>query len=307
MRTAVTLRQLEFLVALDDTAHFGHAAERANVSQSTLSAGLKELEGALGAVVAERDRRHVAMTPLGAALAARARAILRDVEALVDQAASEGDPLAGALRLGAAVTIGPYVFPALVRGLGARFPGLRLELHEGLSDDLRNDLREGRLDAALIALPHEMGDVETRVLFEDGYLLACRKDHPLANRAEVDGMDLIGRPLLLLEAGHCLQRHALSAFGDDILRQDPAYEATSLPTLAAMVAAGAGVTLLPDIAVRAGVAQGHDLALIPIRGANPRQIALVWRRGSSRGAAFAALGEACQDILHAARSLAKSM
>lgn len=297
MRSAVTLRQLEFLVALDEARHFGRAAERANVTQSTLSAGLKELEALLGAAVAERDRRHVAMTPLGSALAARARTILRDVDALVDQAASEGDPLAGALRLGAASTIGPYVFPALVGGLRARFPHLRLELREGLSDALRDALREGRVDAALVALPYEMGDVETRVLAEDGYLLACRKDHPLANRADVDGADLCGRPLLLLEAGHCLQRHALSAFGEEALRQDPAYEATSLPTLAAMVAAGAGVTLLPDIAVRAGVAQGHDLALIPIRGANPRQIALAWRRGSSRSAAFSALGDACADIL----------
>ncbi len=303
MRTAVTLRQLEFLVALDDTGHFTRAAERAHVTQSTLSAGLKELEGALGATVAERDRRHVAMTPLGAALAARARAVLRDVEALVEHAASEADPLAGALRLGAAVTIGPYVFPALVGGLSKRFPGLRLELHEGLSDALREDLRDGRLDAALIALPYEMGDVEARVLIEDGYLLACRKDHPLANRAEVDGADLTGRPLLLLEPGHCLQRHALSAFGEDVLRQDPAYEATSLPTLAAMVAAGAGVTLLPDIAVRAGVAQGHSLALVPIRGANARRIALVWRRGSSRSAAFGVLADACATILREARDL----
>jgi DNA-binding transcriptional LysR family regulator len=105
----------------------------------------------------------------------------------------------------------------------------------------------------------------------------------------------------LVQAGHCLQRHALSAFGEDGLRQDPAYQATSLPTLAAMVAAGAGVTLLPAIAVRAGVAQGHDLALIPIRGAHPRHIALVWRRGSSRSAAFEALAEACATILRKAQ------
>lgn len=301
MRTAVTLRQLEFLVALDDARHFGRAAAQVDVTQSTLSAGLKELEATLGAPVAERDRRHVAMTPLGAALAVRARAVLRDVEALVDHATAEADPLAGVLRLGAAATIGPYVFPALVSGLGARFARLRLQLHEGLSDDLRDRLRDGSLDATLIALPFEMGEVEARVLIEDGYLLACRKDHPLANRDEVDGADLAGRALMLLEAGHCLQRHALSAFGEDGLRQDPAYQATSLPTLAAMVAAGAGVTLLPEIAVRAGVAQGHDLALIPIRGAHPRHIALVWRRGSSRSAAFEALAEACATILREAQ------
>ena len=114
------------------------------------------------------------------------------------------------------------------------------------------------------------------------------------------------RPLLLLEAGHCLQRHALSAFGDHLLRQDAAYEATSLPTLAAMVATAAGVTLLPKIAVRAGVAQGHDLALIPICGAHPRQITLVWRRGSSRGAAFGALADACAAILREAQGLSRN-
>ncbi|SEA10342.1 hydrogen peroxide-inducible genes activator [Rubrimonas cliftonensis] len=299
MRTPVTLRQLEFLVALDDSRHFGRAAEAIHVTQSTLSAGLKELETTLGATLAERDRRHVAMTPLGAALAVRARSILRDVEGLVEQAATESDPLAGMLRLGAASTIGPYVFPALVGGLGARFPRLRLRLQEGLSDDLRAGLRDGGLDAAIVALPYDMGDAETRALIDDGYLLACPKDHPLANRDEIDGGDLTDRPLLLLERGHCLQRHALSAFGDEALRQDAAYEATSLPTLAAMVAARAGVTLLPEIAVRAGVAEGHDLALIPIRGAHPRRIALAWRRGAARSAAFEALASACAEILRA--------
>lgn len=297
MHPAITLRQLEFLTALADAGHFGRAAERAGVTQSTLSAGLRELEEALGATVAERDRRHVAMTPLGLELTARARTVLAEVAALAEHAAAHGDPLAGTLRLGAVQTIGPYVFPQLVAGLGARFPRLRLRLHEGLSDALRDDLREGRLDAALVALPYDLGDAEVRPLLDDDYRLACPKDHALANRAEVSGEDLAGRPLLLLKPGHCLQRHALSAFGEELLTQDPAYEATSLPTLAAMVAARAGVTLLPELAVRAGVADGCDVALIPIRGANPRRVALAWRRGSSRTAAFELLAEACAAIL----------
>jgi LysR family hydrogen peroxide-inducible transcriptional activator len=286
-----TLRQLRFLVALSDTQNFSRAAELCHVTQSTLSTGLKDLESRLGVQVAERSKQHVLMTPVGQDLAERARGILAEVQDFEDRAKREHTSGAAAIRLGTIPTVGPFLMPRAMPLLRRALPGTKLYLREELTDPLLDGLMEGRLDLLLIALPHPLpAQVESRVLFEDGYCLATPKDHPLGNRAHVGAEDLVGRDLLLLEKGHCLQRHALSSFPGLDLDMDPGFSATSLPTLVAMVEEDLGITLLPKLAVAGGISTGHALHLGDVDGAVPRQIALAWRRSSAMTGLFETIG-----------------
>lgn len=291
-----SLRQLEFLVALADEQHFGRAAEKCHASQSTLSAGLKELEATLKVVVAERTRRSVTLTPVGKELANRARQLLADAKALMDYAAANSGVLSGALRLGAIPTLAPFLLPQVIPEIRRRYPDLKLYLREAKTDELLHNLHSGQIDALLLALPYEIGDLTVFPLFEDNYRLAIQPGHPFAKRPFLTGEDLTEIQMMLLEKGHCLQRHALSAFDPLGPQQDRTFEATSLPTLVAMVAEGLGATLLPDIAVEAGVAEGQDVALVPLRGAHPRQIALAWRKTSPRSAELQKLGETIVQV-----------
>ncbi|SDG07492.1 LysR family transcriptional regulator, hydrogen peroxide-inducible genes activator [Limimonas halophila] len=293
-----SLRQLRFLVALADERHVGRAAEACHVSQSTLSAGLKELEATLGVGVAERTKRSVTMTPVGEQLAERARGVLTATHDLVDLASRQAGTLRGDLRLGTIPTIGPYLIPHAMPALRRDHPDLRLYLREELTESLIEGLAAGRLDAILIALPYETGDLATATLFEDSYTLAAPRAHPLAGREQVSGADLREHSLLLLERGHCLHRHALSAFPEVLPREDDSFAATSLSTLLAMVEMGLGLTLLPQLAHDAGAARSHEIALVPLRGACPRRVVLAWRRTSPRQPEFEALAE----VFRAARA-----
>lgn len=291
----ITLRQLRFLVALAEELNFSRAAEACHVTQPTLSAALKEMEEALGAPLAERTKRSVILTPLGRAVAERARGVLTEVQDIEALAARAAGPLGGDLRLGAIPTVAPFLIPKALPMLRARFPELRLYLREELTGQLLDGLMGGRLDVILAALPFDMGPAVTETLFEDGYQLAAPRDHPIAARDRVRGEALAGRRLLLLERGHCLQRHALSAFPEIELAQDESFAATSLITLIAMVEEGLGVTLLPQIAVDAGLAAGHDLSLAPLEGACPRRVVLAWRRSSAHAEGFQALAEVLRE------------
>lgn len=281
-----TLRQLRFLVALADELHFGRAADTCHVTQSTLSTGLKELEELLGVQLAERTKRKVLMTPVGEEIAARARLMLTEAQDIVTLAQQYGGGLRGPLRLGTIPTVGPFLLPRLLPRLRRDFPELKLFLREELTESLIAGLKAGRLDAVLIALPFETGDLAIEDLFADGYQLATAPGHRLALRDRIAGPDLGGETLLLLERGHCLQRHALSAFADDSARQDDSFAATSLATLVAMVEEGLGITLLPQLAIDAGAARHADLDLTPLAGARPRQVVLAWRRSSARAEDF---------------------
>ncbi len=298
-----TLRQLRFLVALADHRHFGRAAEACHVTQSTLSTGLKELEAGLGVALAERTKRSVTITPVGREIAARARALLTGAQDIVDIAVCHAGPLRGDLRLGAIPTIGPFLIPRAMPRLRDTYPDLRLYLREELTESLVDGLRAGRLDVILIALPHDTGELAVASLFDDGYVVAVPRDDPLAGVDQATGADLADRPLLLLEQGHCLQRHALEAFATVRLRKDDSFAATSLTTLLAMVEGGLGLTLLPELAVTAGICDGLDIVAVPLVGALPRRIALAWRPSSPRvrdyqalGAVFAAPGSACRPL-----------
>lgn len=292
MRTLPSMKQLQYLSSLAEHRHFGAAAEACFVTQSTLSAGIRDLENLLQARVAERTNRSVIITPLGEELAKRARALLRCAEEMVDLAGDAGRPLAGPLRLGVIPTIGPYLLPAVLPELNRSYPELELYLREDLSDRLLEQLMDGRLDVLLMALPFEMDGVDTEILFEDGFALACPKGHPLASKASVKMAAIADQPLLLLEEGHCLRRHALAACRLQGRQGRKQFEATSMPTLVQMVAVGVGLTLLPQLAVDAGIARGLEMALVPLEAsAGTRQIGLVWRRTSRRAEEYRQFGE----------------
>jgi LysR family hydrogen peroxide-inducible transcriptional activator len=253
-----TLRQMRFLVALADTENFSRAATICNVTQSTLSTGLKEMEARLGVKVAERSTHSVLMTSIGTTLAERAREILAKVTDF--EAAAQAETSAGMtqLRLGVIPTVGPFLLPRALPGLRKAWPEMQIYLREELTDSLLAGLTDGRLDIILIALPHDLPpQVDTMLLFEDDYSLATPHGHPLANLSRVEGSDLAGRRLLLLERGHCLQKHALSSVPGVALEEDTSFAATSLPTLVSMVEEGIGVTLLPNLAIDAGLTKGR--------------------------------------------------
>ena len=292
-----SLRQLTFLVTLADELHFSNAAKRCNVTQSTLSAGLKELETILGVTLAERSKRSVIMTPIGKKIAEKARKLLADAEDLVQLAAQASAPMSGDLHLGVIPTVGPYLLPRLRPLLKQAYPNLRLFLREELTEQLLDGLRSGRLDVALIALPHETGDLTCYPLFEDGYHLVVPHDHPLAKVKRIDGDGLQGEQFMLLEKGHCLQQHALSAYPGLIGKNDE-FDATSLPTLLAMVEEGLGTTLIPDLAIDGGLTRGHKVGAIALPDSLPRNIALVWRPSTAREQDLLVLA----DLLQQARS-----
>ena len=289
MTPAITLRQLGFLVAVADTLNFSRAAESCFVTQPTLSAGLKELEDRLGIVLAERTRRSVILTPAGAEIAARARAVLMAAREIEELAEAQAAPEAGTLRLGAIPTIGPYLIPRALPEIRQAFPDLRLLLREEMTEQLLDGLHAGRLDLILFAQPFDAGGIKTMALFEDGYHLAAPPGS--FGPGPVGGNQLDGARLMLLEKGHCLQRHALTAFPDRDIAQDESFSATSLPTLISMVSEGLGITLLPDLALDAGVLGGQDVAVTPLPDACPRRVVLAWRTTSARAGLFRKLGE----------------
>lgn len=285
-----TLRHLQFLIAVADTASFSRAADISFVTQPTLSAGIKELEDRLGVQLIERTRRSVMLTPLGEQIVARARALLLDAKEIEDLARAHQNPEEGDLRLGAIPTIGPYLIPQALPLIRAQFPGLRLYLREEMTEALIEGLNAGRLDLILIALPFDTGSLEIAHVFEDGYQLATPPDAP---RPKTTGHSAIrdAGQLMLLEKGHCLQRHALQAYPDRNLAQDETFAATSLTTLVAMVSEGLGVTLLPNLAIDAGIVSKSTVRLTPLPDACPRQVVLAWRPNSARAALFEKLAE----------------
>lgn len=294
MKALPTLRQLRYLVALAEHCHFGRAAEACFATQSTLSAGLQELEALLGVILVERTKRRVMLTPLGEEVVARARQVLQGAEDLVDIAQAAHQPLSGILRLGVIPTIGPYLLPTALPRLRAAYPRLKLHLREDLTARLLDALATGQIDTALLALPYEAEGITTMELAEDPFVFAALSSHPLAAKASVSNADLAETELLLLEEGHCLRDHALAAcrLGG---KASSAVMATSLHTLVQMVANGLGVTLLPKLAVDADILRGTDLITRPLAEPASRGIGLVWRASSPRGEEFRALGN---GLLH---------
>ncbi len=278
-----TLRQLQFLVALRAEGSFVAAADAVGVTQPTLSAGIKDLETTLGAVLVERGRSGAVLTPAGEEAAERAATAISEVEEMVRAVQSAGEPFSGVFRLGAIPTIAPFLLPRALPLLKKEFPKLRLQMREDLTSRLIEALRARTLDAALIALPYEAHGIETATVAEDEFFLLCPDTHPLAKRNDLAPDQLKTEEVLLLEDGHCLREHALSACRLTPGRRSSEVGATSLHTLVQMVAGGMGVTLLPKIAAEGGAAAGAHVAIRPF--SEPivgRSIGVAWREGSQR-------------------------
>jgi LysR family hydrogen peroxide-inducible transcriptional activator len=291
-----TVKQLQYLVALRRYGHFGRAADACFVTQSTLSAGLRELETLLGLTLVERTRRVVRFTALGEKIADKAIAVLRETEELAEMARAQGRPLHGELRMGVIPTIAPFLLPTMLPRLRSQWPELKLYLREETSAAACEALHRGQLDCVLLALPFSCGDVDSTPLFDDPlYVAFPRGEAPTA--PSIAAADIDENRLLLLEDGHCLKDHALSACNRPELRANAAMMGTSLHTLVQMVDNGLGLTFVPGMAIEAGILSGTEVDAKPLRSANPyRRIALIWRRSSPRESEFQLLATALRRI-----------
>jgi LysR family hydrogen peroxide-inducible transcriptional activator len=287
-----TLKQLQYLVSLEDHGHFGRAADACAVSQSTLSAGVKELEGLIGIALVERNRRVVRFTPAGGRIATKARRVLREAEELADLARAAGKPLSGELRMGVIPTIAPFLLPTLLPRLRRDWPDLKLYLREETSQAACDALQRGHLDCVLLALPFGCGEVESETLFDDRLFVAFPPGEDKGS-ADVPPEALDETRLLLLEDGHCLKDHVLAACNRPELRAEAAMLGTSLHTLIQMVGNGLGITLVPEMAIDAGLLDGTGATARPLRAERgSRRIALIWRKASPREKDFRLLAEA---------------
>ncbi len=290
MAVDLKLKDLRYLVAVAEQRHFGRAAARCFVSQPTLSAQLKKLEESLGVQLIERAPNNVTLTEAGEQIVTRARRIIEASDEVVELAAAKRDPLAGKLRVALLPTIGPYLLPRVMRAIRKSLPRLELRLYEQQTAPLLAGLHAGELDLGILALPVELAGLESRELFREPFTLAVPEHHPLAAREAVRTTDLRGEKLLLLEEGHCLRDQALEVCARAGVREGEEFRATSLETLRQMVAAGAGVTLLPELASRGAYGNARGVEVRPfVRPAPVRHIGAVWRKTTARRAAIDAV------------------
>lgn len=276
----MNLRDLHYLVAVNDLSSFSQAAEQCYISQPTLSSQIKKLEIYLGITLFERGNKTVMTTETGEQIVAVARRILREVEAMKGIAEQARDPFAGKFRLGAFPTLSTYIFPELVNDIKAVFPKVKLILIEEKTAQLITLLRAGEMDAALVALPVIEDFLLSEKLFDDEFMLAVSFKHPLAKRAFIDQVELVNYKLLLLDEGHCLRNQALEVCRLNHAEEEQDVRATGLETLRQMVRAGTGITLMPKIAIRKS---DEGIQYIPFNKPVPkRMIGLVWRKTSAR-------------------------
>ena len=290
-----TVRQLQYFTALEEQRHFGKAADACFVSQSAFSNAIQELESTLGVQLVDRTNRRVTITAIGSDIAVQARLCLRDLEALTSMAQERGKPLSGKLTLGVIPTIGPFLLPGMLRKLRRRFPELQLYLREERSEELDQALLAGSLDLVLLALPYPMKNVETEVLFRDHFLLACRRDTKLVDPENYSINRLNAESVLLLEEGHCLRDHTVSACRLRNLEKVNRFAASSLHTLLEMVEGDLGVTFVPEMAQGSALLRGSRIATYPMPEASYREVALAWRMGSGHAEEFRQLGDFIRD------------
>ncbi len=287
-----TIKQLQYLVALFESGHFGKAADACFVSQSTLSAGIRELESLLGVVLVERSRRVVRFTALGEQVVAKANRLLREAEELTELVQASGKPLVGEMRMSVIPTIAPFMLPRILPRLKAERPDLRLMLREETSHDALESLSHGRVDCVLLAAPFDIGDAAVEHIADDRLFVAFPKNDPRDPPATIHPDMIDQGRLLLLEDGHCLRDHALAVCNRSELRASAAMIGTSLHTLVQLVNNDLGLTLLPEMAIDAGILNGTNVVARPVQGnAAKREIILIWRRNSPREADFKLLAD----------------
>ncbi len=296
-----TLRQLRYLTAVVATKHFGKAAEQCFVTQSTLSAGIQDLEALLGAALLERTNRKVLVTALGQEVAQRAQHILSLAADLVDIAEIEKNPFAGRLRIGVIPSISPFLLPKALPILRKEMPQMELVLIEDQSERLVKQLNEGEIDLAILAFPFDVGQLEHSIFASETFWVALPVNHPLASSDGIEASRLPVDDLLLLSEGHCLREHALSACSLPSTTQRTSMQGTSLYTLIEMVAGGLGITLIPEMAITSDMVTHADISLKPLLAKEKpvRELGLVWRSSYRSTAAI--------DILstHFAQALAQ--
>ena len=294
-----TLRQLEYLVALADTGHFGRAAASVHVSQPTLSQQLRALEARLGVSLVERGDTPVQMTPIGREIAARARIALLGVKDLRELAQRSRTGLAGTIRFGVTPTLGPYLLPPVVARLHRAYPDMRLYMREGIPDDQLADLRRGSLDMVLTPLPVAGGDLEIEPLFREPLHIVAAPDNPFCSRKPLSRADLGGAGILSLEPRHHLHRQVIDICAE--LQAQPLldYEGTSLDSLRQMAGSGIGLAILPELYLRSE-AGGEDMVhrLVVQDWSATRSIAAVWRQGAAYGDSYRLVARAIADEAH---------
>jgi LysR family hydrogen peroxide-inducible transcriptional activator len=291
----MNLQDLRYLVAIADHRHFGRAAEACFVSQPTLSTQLRKLEKELGVDLVERNPRHVMLTEIGERVVERARAMLREEAAIGEIARQAQDPEAGTVRIGLFPTLGPYLLPHVVPALHARFPRLELLLVEEKTEQVLAHLRDGSLDIGVLALPVNDDRLHVEPLFEEDFVLAVPAEHALAGGEGLVSMGVIaGQSVLLLEDGHCLRDQALSVCHLAGASERGGFRATSLETLRQMVAAGVGMTLLPELAVQSPVS---GVAIRRFEQPRPtRRIAICWRTSHPARSFFPEIAALFRDL-----------
>ncbi len=286
------LKDLRYLVALADTRHFGRAAERSFVSQPTLSAQLKKLEEYLGVQLIERAPKRVALTAAGEEIVERARRILEASEEIIELARGHRDPLAGRVKLALLPTIGPYLLPNVAGKLRKQLPRLELMLYEYQTIAMLEKLHSGEIDVGILALPVQMDGLESHVLYREPFTVAMPSGHKLSLKPTIRVEDLSHETLLLLEDGHCLRDQALDVCSSTDVHEKQDFRATSLETLRQMVAAGVGITLLPELAGRGAYGNARGVVIKPFAKPVPtRTIGAVWRKSSARREAILALAK----------------
>lgn len=280
----INLRDLVYFLAVVEKQHFGRAAESCFVTQPALSMQLKKLEEILGVQLFERSNKQVIVTPIGQMIAKRAQLVVQEVENIRQIARQAQDPLGGEVRLGIIPTIAPYLLPRILSKINLELPQLQLQLHEGQTHVICKELEEGRLDAVILALPLVDYDFVEIEIYREPFYLVVPINHRLARRRAIEEAELEGEQVLLLEDGHCLRDQALAVCRLAGAQENSSFRATSLETLRYMVASGAGVTLMPELAVDR---ERRDIAYVKFKAPVPeRSVGIAYRRSSPRKELF---------------------
>jgi len=298
----MTLTELKYIVAVARAKHFGHAAESCFVAQPTLSVAIKKLEDELGVTLFERGGSEVSVTPVGAQIVAQAERVLEQTAAIKELAKQNKDPLAGPLRLGVIYTIGPYLLPPLVKNLIDNVPQMPLVLQENFTVKLLELLRQGELDAAIMALPLPDHGMQMQTLYDEPFVVAMPRTHPWARRKEIAADDLKAETMLLLGSGHCFRDQVLEVCPEMARFSSPGngmqrtFEGSSLETIRHMVASGIGLTVLPRASVRDMDDPNGMLSFVPFSKPTPsRRVVIVWRKSFTRRAAIDAIVNAVAE------------
>ncbi len=293
----MTLRELQYLIVLNRTRHFGQAAEACFVTQPTLSTQIRKLEEELDVQLFERDQRHVFPTQVGEMIVKRAVRIMHEVEQIRETARSASDPESGTLKLGIFSTLAPYLLPHIVPDIRRQYPNLQLLLVEEKTDNLLSQLEAGELDCAILAEPVDDPSLHSTHLFEEPFVLAVPDSDPLAHKPRIQMSDLANRELLLLEEGHCLRQQALDVCALAQTTERPDFRATSLETLRQMVVAEVGITLLPLLSIQPPVSPQKGLTLRAFDDDAPsRKLSFYWRSTVARTEFLKSIAELIRQL-----------